>query len=336
MGAVPLVRVVRSGLVESVHLGHVAVCDADGRLIASAGDPDRVLFARSCMKPVQAAVSLKAIDEPMPDREVAVMCASHNGEPVHVGAVQAVLKRAGLEVDALRNPPGWPLDPEAMAASRHPHRLLQNCSGKHAGMLLACVRAGWDPATYLRPGHPLQRRVRRAVLAATGLDDVEVGVDGCGVPVHGMPLRSMATLFARLSAPERLGELGSSTARAVEAMLAEPYLVGGRNSYDTELMRVTGNVVAKRGAEALECAAILPSGLGVAVKIDDGGSRAGAPALIASLQKLDGLTAAQVRELAPFAMPPVPGGDKTVGHLEIAFDLRSTGRRPTTRTSSRA
>jgi L-asparaginase II len=334
VGAVPLVRVVRSGVTESIHLGHVAVCDVDGRLVASVGDPDRVVFARSCMKPLQAAVSLKAIVEPMPDREVAVICASHNGEPVHVGAVQAVLKRAGLEPDALMNPAGWPLDPEAMAASRHPHRLLQNCSGKHAGMLLACVRAGWDPETYLRPGHPLQRRVRRAVLAATGLEDVEVGVDGCGVPVHGMPLRAMATLFARLSVPERMGELRSSAARAVEAMLAEPYLVGGRNSYDTELMRVTGDVVAKRGAEALECAAILASSLGVAVKIDDGGSRAGAPALIACIRKLDGLTAAQVRELAPFARPTVSGGDKTVGHLEIAFDLRPTGR-PTTRSPGR-
>ena len=335
MGAVPLVRVVRSGLVESIHLGHVAVCDVDGRLIASAGDPNRVVFARSCMKPLQAAVSLKAIAEPIPDREVAVMCASHNGEPVHVGAVQAVLMRAGLGADALRNPVGWPLDPEAMAASHHPHRLLHNCSGKHAGMLLACVRAGWDPATYLQPGHPLQRRVRRAVLAATGRDDVVLGIDGCGVPVHGMPLRSMATLFARLSAPERLGELGSSASRAVEAMMAEPYLVGGRHSHDTEVMRVTGDVVAKRGAEALECATILTSGLGVAVKIDDGGSRAGAPALIASLRMLDGLTADQVRELAPFATPPVAGGDKTVGHLETAFDLRRTGKPQATRSSDR-
>ncbi len=331
MGAVPLIRVVRSGLLESVHVGHIAVCDVDGRLVASAGDPNRVVFARSCMKPLQAAVSLRAIEEPMPDREVAVMCASHNGEPVHVGAVQAVLKRAGLTPEALKNPAGWPLDPGSMAASRHPQRLLQNCSGKHAGMLLACVRAGWDPATYLRPGHPLQRRIRRAVLRATDLEDVKVGVDGCGVPVHGMPLRSMATLFARLSAPERMGELGSSAGRAVEAMLAEPYLVGGLHSYDTELMRVSGDVMAKRGAEALECAVILPMGLGVAVKIDDGGSRAGAPALIATLRNLGAISPADVRELAPFALPRVAGGDRTVGHLEIAFDLRSTGRRPTTR-----
>ncbi len=335
MASVPLVRVVRSGLVESIHLGHVAVCDADGRLIASAGDPNRIVFARSCMKPLQASVALRAIEEPMPDREVAVMCASHNGEPVHVGAVQAVLKRAGLEPDALKNPAGWPLDPAAMAASQHPQRVLQNCSGKLAGMLLACVRAGWDPTTYLKPGHPLQRRIRKAVLAATDLEDVKIGVDGCGVPVHGMPLRSMATLFARLSRPERLGELQPTAGRAVQAMRAEPYLVGGRASYDTELMRVCGDVVAKRGAEALECAAILPAGLGIAVKIDDGGSRAGAPALIAPRRRLGGLSPGEIRELAPFASPRVMGGDRTVGHLEIAFDLRSTGRQTTTRTLRR-
>lgn len=320
---------------ESVHLGHIAICDADGRLIASAGDPNRIVFARSCMKPLQAAVSLKAVGEPLPDREVAVMCASHNGEPVHVGAVQAVLARAGLESDALGNPPGWPLDPQAMAASHLPHRLLHNCSGKHAGMLLACVRAGWDPATYLRPGHPLQRRVRRAVVRAAGLDDVTIGVDGCGAPVHGMALRSMAGLYARLTDPERLGDIALHAGRAVRAMLAEPYLVGGRNSHDTEIMRVTGGVLVKRGAEALECAATLPSGLGVAVKIDDGGSRAGAPALIAALLKIDGLTAAQARALAAFATPPVLGGGKAVGRLETVFDLRPAAGRSADRTRRR-
>ena len=336
MGAVPLVHVIRSGLVESVHLGHVAVCDADGRLVAWAGDPKRPVFARSCMKPLQAAVSLKAIDEPMPDREVAVMCASHNGEPIHVGAVMAVLKRAGLGPDSLRNPPGWPLDPEAMASSHLEHRLLMDCSGKHAGMLLACVRAGWDTNTYPRPSHPLQRRVLRAVLRATDLEEVTVGVDGCGVPVHGMPLRSMATLFARLAEPERLGDLGPDADRVVEAMLAEPYLVGGRRSWDSEVMRVAGDVVAHRGAESLECAAILPSGLGVAVKIEDGSNRAGAPAVIAVLRQLDGLSAAQVRELTPLGEPEVLGGGKPVGRLETVFQLSARGKGSTTRKGGRA
>ncbi len=336
MGAVPLVHVIRSGLVESVHLGHVAVCDADGRLVAWAGDPKRPVFARSCMKPLQAAVSLKAIDEPMPDREVAVMCASHNGEPIHVGAVKAVLKRAGLGPDALRNPPDWPLDPEAMASAHLKHRLFMDCSGKHAGMLLACVRAGWDTDTYMRSSHPLQRRVLRAVLRATDLEGVTVGVDGCGVPVHGMPLRSMATLFARLAEPERLGDLGSDVDRAVEAMLAEPYLVGGRHGWDTEVMKVTGDVVAKCGAESLECAAILPSGLGVAVKIEDGGDRAGAPAVISVLRQLNSLSSAQARELTPFGEPEVMGGGKPVGRLESVFQLHWRGKGSTARKGGRA
>ena len=327
MGAIPLVHVIRGGLTESIHSGHVAVCDADGTLVAWAGDPDRMIYARSCMKPLQATVSLTAIAEVLPDREVAVIAASHNGEPIHVGTVRAVLERAGLDADALRNPPGWPLDAESMAASQHKHKLLHNCSGKHAGMLLACVRAGWDPATYLRASHPLQRRVTRLVQRATDIPDLTMGVDGCGVPVHGMPLRSMATLFARLTAPERLGDVAPAADRVIEAMLSEPYLVGGRHRVDTDVMRATGDVVVKSGAEALECAAVLSSGLGVAVKIDDGGSRASAPALIHALRQIDGLTAAHLRDLAFHASPPVRGGGKPVGSLDTVFDLRRGGKK---------
>ena len=125
--AAPLVRVVRSGLEESIHLGHVAVCDTDGRLVASAGDPRRKVFARSSMKPVQAAVSLAAIGEALPDRKVAVMCASHNGEPVHIAAVRSILTNAGVSFSALRCPPGWPLDAASMARAVRARRELNNC-----------------------------------------------------------------------------------------------------------------------------------------------------------------------------------------------------------------
>jgi L-asparaginase II len=321
--AVPLARVVRSGLEESVHVGHVAVCDADGRLVARAGDAAHLVFARSCLKPLQAAVSLHAIegsDLPLPaqpDREIAVMCASHNGEPTHLAAVRAVLERAGLGSDSLQTPPGYPLDTVSMARAQHLNRLFHTCSGTHAGMLLACVRSGWDPSTYLHRSHPLQRRVGRATRVGTGIDDPATGVDGCGTPVFGVPLSAMATLFARLAGPDRLGALAPSASRATAAMRAEPYVVGGRDRLDTEVIRTSdGQVLVKEGAEALVCAAVAPSGLGVAVKVADGGARAYGPALVSILQQLDALTAAQGRALTAFGRPLVLGGGRPVGAVE--------------------
>jgi L-asparaginase II len=313
----------RSGLEESVHLGHVAVCDADGRLVASIGDPHRRIFARSCMKPIQAAVSLAAIgDVRLSDREIAVMCSSHNAEPIHLGAVRALLKRAGLGPSALRTPPAWPLGEQEMARAQHPNPQFHDCSGKHAGMLLACVRAGWDPSTYLRRSAPLQRRVTTAVQRATGERDVEIGVDGCGAPVHGVPLAAMATLYARFADTERMGPLAETTDRAIEAMLAEPYLVGGRDRDDTAVMEATGDVVAKEGAEALDCAAVLSSGLGVAVKVADGASRAAGPALLHALAQVGGLEPAHLDALGDRLRPPVLGGGEPVGFREPVFTLR--------------
>src|SRR4051812_39131066 len=130
---VPLVQVERSGVVESVHFGDIAVCDASGMLIASAGDPNRVAFARSCMKPLQGAVSLAAIEGSISDREVAVMCSSHNGEPVHVRAVRSLLKRGGLDEEVLRNPPGRPIDPDAAGRGWPAARVYPDSTGKPGG-----------------------------------------------------------------------------------------------------------------------------------------------------------------------------------------------------------
>lgn len=323
VAAVPIARVMRSGLEESVHLGHVAVCDVDGRLVARAGDADRELFIRSCAKPLQAAVSLAAIgDEALPDREIAVMCASHNGEPVHLGAVRALLERAGLGPKALRTPPSYPLDDDEMARSQHRHPLFSDCSGKHAGMLLASVRAGWNTTTYHRRSHPVQRRLARAVMRASGVDAVRTGIDGCGLPVHGMPLRAIATLYARLGVPERMPELEVEVARAVEAMLAEPYLVGGRNRFDSSLMGNVPGIVAKEGAEALVCVSLPEIGVGVALKVADAGYRAAGPAMIEVLAQLDALDASQRKALGGVMRPPVLGGGEIVGEIEPIVRLR--------------
>lgn len=320
--AVPLVRVVRSGVTESIHLGHVAVCDASGRLLALAGDPERLLFSRSSMKPLQAAVALRRIGAPLPRELVAVMCASHNGEPVHVRIVRRLLRSGGLSERLLGCPPDLPMAPHARREVAGPRRVYHNCSGKHAGMLLACEGSGLDLGTYLRPSHPLQREVVRAVRSATDAERPLIGVDGCGAPVHGVPLRGMATLFARLCEPEGLGRLTEHAATAVAAMRAEPYLVAGRGRSDTLIMQALPGVVCKVGAEGLHCAGVLGLGIGVAVRIDDGSDRAAAPALVKVLDLLGILEGPQRERLAPVAAPPVLGGGRPVGALEARFRLR--------------
>jgi L-asparaginase II len=320
--AEPIVRVVRSGLEESVHLGRVAVADADGRLVAGLGDPLHPVFLRSATKPVQAAVSLSLLDGDLPERLVAALCGSHNGEPVHVAATRALLRRGALGVSALRCPAALPLDRAAMLAAGRPRRIFHNCSAKHAGMALASARGGLDVATYPEPSHPLQRRVLRAVRRGTGIDRPRMGVDGCGVPVHGVPLAAVATLYARLLASERFGRLGPSVDRAVRAMRADPYLVAGRGRTDTALMSEVPGLVVKVGAEALHCAAVPALGLGVAVKVADGGERASGPALIHALRQLDAIDDEQLDRLGRQARRPVTGGDRPVGQVVADFSLR--------------
>lgn len=320
--AVPLVRVVRSGVVESVHAGHVAICDARGRLLASLGDPHRVVYSRSSMKPLQAAVSLRRIGRDLPQDLVAIMCASHNGEPEHIGAVRRLLRRAGVPTSALGCPQDLPSRPADARRAGRPTRIAHNCSGKHAGMLFACDQAGWALEGYLAPAHPLQREILRAVRRGTGAQRPLVGVDGCGAPVHGVPLSAMATLFARLARPEHLGPVAPHAATAIAAMRAHPYLVGGTGRTDTLLMGRAPGVVSKVGAEALHCAAVVEEGIGVAVRIEDGGDRASGPALIRALAGLGALSEADVEHLAPVARRPVFGGGRRVGQVEAVFRLR--------------
>jgi len=312
-----LVHVVRNGLVESVHTGDVAVCDTDGRLRASAGDPDRLLFGRSCEKPLQGAVSFSAMGEiDLSDEEVAVMCASHSGEDVHVDAVRRLLRRGPVRVRALKTP-------RDRATKGQRDRIWDGCSGNHAGLLVASARRGWDLASYRAPGHPVQRRVLRAVVVATGVEHPSIGVDGCGIPVHGMPLRAMATMFARFGAPERMGRLASATDRMVRGMLARPHLVGGTRRLDTDVMTAgAGSVIAKEGAEGLVCATSLPQGIGIALKVTDGNWRRLAPAFIRILRDLDILPSSAFDGLTQHERLPVLGGEEPQGAVEAVVRLR--------------
>ncbi len=236
----------RGGVTEAVHRVHAVA--TDGRAF---GDASLVCFLRSSAKPIQAIPLVEAYDD-LADEEIAIACASHQAEPEQLEAVRLLLARAGATPDDLEN---------GVQEGRPEGRLGHNCSGKHAGMLAACRANGWPFQGYRLPDHPLQQRIRDLIGGDEG-----TAIDGCGVPTFALPLASTADLLTRT--PERIAA----------AMQARPDLVGGRGADDTDLMRAQPGWIAKRGAEGLFCAAG-PDGLGLALKVEDGSSRALRPAL---------------------------------------------------------
>ncbi len=335
-----LVHVTRGPIVESVHRGDLAVVESAGKLLHHVGDPDRVTYFRSSSKPIQAlAVVLSgAVDRfGLTERELAVTCASHNAEDFHVEAVLSVLAKAGLGEESLQCGTHLPLDRASaarlVAAGRESTSVHSNCSGKHSGMLAACRAMGWSTADYISPDHPLQRWNRE--LVATVCDypakDIAIGIDGCGVPVFGLPVRNMAYGFARLADPDTLpSELRAAARRVVAAMQAYPEMVAGTNRFCSDLMRIAaGKVVAKSGAEAVYCAGFLKGrtpatverGMGAAVKIDDGGSRATAPVMMKVMTDLGVLDAEGAAALKRYAHPENRNfRNDLCGEIRVAFD----------------
>lgn len=326
--AVVLVEVERSGLVESRHLGAVAVADAAGRLVAAAGDSELVTYLRSCAKPFQAlAVWELGVERALGlgQRALAGASGSHDGEPEHVASVRAVLAAAGLDEAALRCPPALPADHQARAAAREPAPVYHNCSGKHAYMLAGAVARGWPAGGYTDPGHPVQLAVGRTLAALAGTPVAHAGTDGCGVPVHALPLRALATAFARLATGAAAGEEGP--AAVVAACRSHPVMLGGSRNFDTSLLQVTGGrILAKVGAEGVYGACNLATGQGLAVKVLDGAPRARVPALVAALTALGWLDGRELAALRPWTITPVTGGGRPVGEVRPArLALRGPG-----------
>jgi L-asparaginase II len=286
----------RGSHVESRHRVHVAVVDTAGTLVAHAGDAAFPTFLRSSAKPFQAwpLVADGAADAcGASPEELALACASHNAEPVHVAAVTAWLGRLGLDESALACGPHRPLwrdlavrlpdDPEPAAVPRSP--VASNCSGKHTGMLALARHRQWPTHAYHALTHPVQLRARAAVAhwASVEPDSLREAVDGCGVACFQLPLRAMATAFARFGASE-----DAAAVRIAGAMTAHPYLVGGVGRLDTALITAgRGSVLSKVGADGVYGVALRDRGLGVAIKVEDGHARAAMVTLVAVLRQLE-------------------------------------------------
>ena len=292
-----LVEVMRGPIVESRHAGAVAVADAAGRLVLALGDVERRIFPRSAVKALQAILLVEsgAADAfGLGDAELAVACASHSGGRVHVEAVRSLLGSAGLDESYLACGAHWPVSEEAFRdLVRGGARALpihNNCSGKHAGMLAACVHLGLDPRGYERADHPLQVAIAGIISETCGieLNRDDAGVDGCSVPTWPLPLSALAQGFARFGSGAGLAAARArAAARLSRACFARPVLVAGEGRFDTIAMRALApSVFVKGGAEGVHCAALPGLGLGIALKVDDGAKRGAERALAEVLAAL--------------------------------------------------
>lgn len=318
-----LAHVVRGDVVESVHLGHLVALGADGRPAFDVGEPDTVIWPRSSVKPLQAVAMVRhGLD--LPDRLLALAAASHNGEQIHLDGAREILALAGFDESALQNTPDLPWGTDAerswLADGRGPERICQNCSGKHAAMLLTCVTAGWDPRTYLEQTHPLQVAIRETVAEFTGVAVEHATVDGCGAPLFSTTVSGLARAFARMGSAPTTAE-DTPEARVATAMSAHPEMVAGGKRPTTTLMRAIPGLVAKDGADGI-FAAGLPDGRAVALKVLDGAERPLAAALVAALDRLgatDGSVDAEA--VAGLRERPVLGGGERVGVVRAAISI---------------
>jgi L-asparaginase II len=304
-----LVEVVRSGVVESRHRGSVVALAPDGRAVLTVGDVEQPVFPRSSNKPLQALAMVRAgLD--LDGELLALACASHSGEPLHLDGVRRILAAAGLGLGSLQTPPELPLGEQArqdrLRDGGGPDPLSMNCSGKHAAMLATCVRNGWPTRTYLEADHPLQRAVAECIQAETGEAVAHTVVDGCGAPQHAVSLTGLARAFAGLATAIP----GTDAHRVAEAVRQHPHWLGGPGRDVTELVEGLPGVVAKDGAEGVFAAA-LPDGGSVALKIEDGAGRARGPVLAAALRALG----ADAPVLDRLARQPVLGGGREVGEV---------------------
>ena len=303
-----VVEVFRGPLVESRHRGAAVITDHNGAIRIAWGDVDRQVFPRSAVKPLQAIPMIEsgAADAfAVSDAELALSCASHNGETRHVEAASAWLDRIGLGPGDLECGAHWPLFQEATvalaASGGEPTALHNNCSGKHTGFLTLSCHLGCDPRGYVTPEHPVQGRVTALLEEMYGIDlNPEcLATDGCSIPTWGVPLRVLAGAMARFARPDALGPVRARAARRLAgAMMAHPFMVAGSDRFCTRVMSANpGRVVVKTGAEGVYVAALPDAGLGIAVKCGDGATRASQvmmASLLCGLGTLDGAGAADL------------------------------------------
>lgn len=319
-------------VIENVHHGAIAVVDTSGRLLWQAGDPDCQVFTRSALKPFQALPFILAGGPArlgLTQAEVALLCASHSGEERHLAGVRAILDKIGLDAGHLECGCATPLYYEAVGQPAPQDRqwtpLHHNCSGKHSGFLAWCRLHGAPTQGYVERTHPLQQAIRATLAEAAGLaaGQMPAGIDGCSAPNYAMPLSRLALLYARLAQGGADPQLGSALGVLYDAMTGRPDMVSGEARTDLAWMTAgAGDWVAKIGADAVQAIGIRSLGIGIAIKIADGASRALHPATYAVLDQLGVLDEARRAALERYRQPVIRNARGTVaGDIRPLFAL---------------
>jgi L-asparaginase II len=300
-----LAKVTRSDLVESLHLGHLIVLNADGSTYLSKGSPELPIYPRSAIKSLQAAAMLKA-GLKVEENELAIICASHSGSQSHIDLVTKMLKSRGMSTSQLKNAAGKPLGEKEKITwgEKPPSQLAQNCSGKHAGMLIACQQNGWDIHTYLDLNHPLQVAIKNEIEELSGEKVSATSVDGCGAPLFAISLIGLAKAISNLVKSKE-----NPYQQIVSACIKYPELVAGDGRLTTRMMRAVPGLFMKEGAEGVQVCA-LSDGRVIAIKIIDGSWRPIGPIIMETFKQWN------------FQMPDesiyVYGGDKIIGRVKAS------------------
>lgn len=329
-----VVDVYRGGRVESSHCGHVAVVNSKGELLYSIGDPNRITYARSAIKPIQTIPVLEtgAADSfGLTNPDISLLCASHSGEAQHTDRVLAILKRAGIEEGALQCGTHIPHAQDTykalLAAGKDLTPLYNNCSGKHTGMLITAKYMNEKLEDYYKPLHPVQQRILKTLSEITdySIEQIEIGTDGCGVPVHALPLERLAYGFARMADSSKLGEKRAKVVdRITTAMMEHPEMVGGTGRFCTDFMgSCDGRLFGKAGAEGVYLIGDRQTGLGIAIKIEDGNGRAVYPAALETLKQLGIIDEQQINRLMHHYRPVLKNArQENIGELVPSFTLQ--------------
>lgn len=326
-----LVEITRGEMVESVHRGVVVVVNTRGNTIYSIGDPQYYTFIRSAAKPMQAIPVIErgaAQEYSFTAQELAVITASHSGEVEHQEAVKGILNKIGLVTDNLlcgtTKPIHKPTANKMALEKVKPSSIHCPCSGKHAGMLSIAIHEKMSLDDYYHLEHPVQQIMLEtmAEMAEMNKGDIKIGIDGCGVPVFGMPVKAMALAYANFARPEKLSEKRREACLKLSKIMGEnPQLIAGSGRFTTELVKQLGTkIVAKDGTEGIFCIGVPEKGLGVAIKIEDGGARALAPVTLRILDKLEVLTKEDKEALHSYYYPQIKNfRDEVIGEIRTTF-----------------